>query len=173
MRVNSVPKSKRSILLAVLVSAVLCLVFPTVASDEGADEKLTIAQKQSIVRKVAEAVSEHHVDEDTALEMAESIRRALENGDYDDITDLPEFCRRITLDLRKVSNDLHLEVTCPPKRGQYLTQRSGKISGLERGYFYGQADRSRKGDPYASSGGGLPLSDLIWEIPIKNKEELP
>jgi hypothetical protein len=108
---NTIFTGRQIALPALLLSIVLWAALPVSASGEDHREKLAALQKQSIINKVAQVLIDNYVDQDKATEMADMIYSSLENGDYENIEYLPEFCDRITFDLRKVSNDLHLKVS--------------------------------------------------------------
>ena len=55
-------------------------------------------------------IQHEYVDEVKASEMAMHITDAINSGRYDDVENVPEFCRRLTRDLREICNDLHLGV---------------------------------------------------------------
>jgi hypothetical protein len=110
MRVLNFLKCRQLMLLAALITTAPWMVRSASASNKDADENLNAAQRQSIIERVAEVISEHYVDEIKALEMAAHITDALNSGRYDDVKNVPEFCGRITHDLREICNDRHLEV---------------------------------------------------------------
>lgn len=131
MLANVVSTSRKAALSAVLLSIVLWAPLPALASDGDDYEKLTATQKQSIIEKVAQVISENYVEGDKGIEMAALIRRALEDGDYDGIEYLPEFCRKITHDLHQVSNDLHLKVS-PYRNESHHTGEPDSENDLEQ-----------------------------------------
>jgi hypothetical protein len=110
MRVLNSFKWAQLILVAALISTVPWEVRPVLASKKDADESLNAEQRQAVVERLAEVVGDHYVDEVKASEMASHITDALNNGRYDDVKNVPEFCRRLTHDLREIYNDRHLEV---------------------------------------------------------------
>lgn len=109
--------------LAVLASTASVIASPVSASDNTASDELTPAWRQSIVETVAVVISKNYVDEDKAVEMGASIRDSLDSGSYNDIKSLPEFCRRLTHDLREMSSDRHLEVS--PYQNELKENESG------------------------------------------------
>ena len=106
------------------------MVRPVLASNKDADENLNAAQRQAIIERVAEVISEHYVDEVKALEMAAHITDALNSGRYNDVKNVSEFCRRITHDLREICNDRHLEVV--PYQDELKGKEDADFEDVER-----------------------------------------
>jgi len=75
-----------------------------------------------IIDSAAAYMDEIYVFPDVAQKMAEHVRQKMADGDYDEITDLDEFCRTLTNDLREISHDRHLGLAAmtPEQYGQYV-----------------------------------------------------
>lgn len=74
------------------------------------DTDLDAGKKQRIVETVVGTMQEYYIHPDKAAEMAELLRTNLSQGVYDDFEHRDPFIRRLTKDLRSVTNDLHLGV---------------------------------------------------------------
>jgi retinol-binding protein 3 len=73
-------------------------------------EKLTPERRKETVEGVAKAVDENYVYPEAGRKLADAIRGHLKAGDYDQIEDDAALTRRLTDDLRAVTNDRHLGV---------------------------------------------------------------
>lgn len=73
-------------------------------------QKLTAERRKEIVEAVAQAVDENYVYPETGHKMAAAVRDKLKAGDYDKIADDAALTRRLTDDMRSISNDRHLGV---------------------------------------------------------------
>lgn len=75
------------------------------------------AARAAIVAAVGKAMAEEYVFPDKGQAMAQRILAAAAAGDYDAIADEAALARRLTDDLRSVSNDKHLRVRVMPDAG--------------------------------------------------------
>ncbi len=66
--------------------------------------------RAAIVDSVSWALNDTYVFPDVAEEIEKSIRKKLNNGEYDDIETIPEFAMVLTEDRRAISNDRHMGV---------------------------------------------------------------
>jgi hypothetical protein len=84
----------------------------TLAGGPGAlpPQKLTADRRKEIVEGVAKAVDENYVYPEKGRQMAELIRDQLAAAAYDKMEDDNALARRLTDDLRSVTNDRHLGV---------------------------------------------------------------
>ena len=105
MKVNIESIASRMFMLFVAV-----LVATIVAAPVLGEVELTAKKRKAIVARISEVLNEHYFKVDVAKQMGDFIQNALENGDYENIIRLPDFCYRLTKNLRSVSNDLHLRV---------------------------------------------------------------
>ena len=84
--------------------------------ESGPGMPLTSQTRADLVDKVATTLTGKYVYPDRAAAMAAKIREALASGAYDELTDERAMARRLTQDLRAVTNDKHLGVLAIPKR---------------------------------------------------------
>src|SRR4051812_6476357 len=75
---------------------------------------LTTAARKSVVDGLVENLMRHYVDADTGLMIAKRIRDRFTAGAYDTITSRGRFAEALTVDLRSVNGDRHLNVTYNP-----------------------------------------------------------
>jgi len=68
------------------------------------------AMRAEIVDSVSAALKQTYIFLDVAEEMERHIRQRLRDGDYDDVTTVPQFTQILSQDLRSVSDDRHLWV---------------------------------------------------------------
>jgi hypothetical protein len=97
------------IALLILASAVAASPQTMVRGEEPqpqADAELRAA----IIDSVTATLNEDYVFEDVAKNMEKHLRKKLRNGDYDDLTTIPDFTRQLTQDLQEISGDRHLGV---------------------------------------------------------------
>ncbi len=89
-----------------------------IGSDDGPRPAPISAEvRADTVDGVAKALEEGYVYPEVASKMAAAIRQNLESGAYDGITEDRAFARRLTDDLRAISNDRHLGVRPLPPGG--------------------------------------------------------
>ena len=73
-------------------------------------QQLTADRRMEIVKAVAQSVDENYVYPETGRKMADAVRDKLKAGDYDQLADDAALTRRLTDDMRSISNDRHLAV---------------------------------------------------------------
>jgi hypothetical protein len=73
-------------------------------------QKLTADRRKELVEAVAAAVDDNYVYPEIGGKMAAAVRDKLKAGDYDTIADDAALTRRLTDDMRSISNDRHLGV---------------------------------------------------------------
>ncbi len=66
--------------------------------------------RTDVVEGVLRKLKDHYVFPEVATHMEEAIRRRLQGGEYDGMTDPAELCDVVTTHLREVSRDKHLRV---------------------------------------------------------------
>jgi len=76
--------------------------------------EIDAATRNSTIDSAMAKLREFYVYEETAEEMAEAIDRRRRAGEYDTITNGPEFATLLTTHLREVSHDLHLRLNFSP-----------------------------------------------------------
>jgi hypothetical protein len=84
------------------------------AAGSSARPDLDRATRAAIVDSVSAVIDSVYVFPETATRMERLVRDNLRKGEYDRILALPDFTRRLTEDLRSVSNDGHLTVSPLP-----------------------------------------------------------
>lgn len=112
------------------VAAALALLSPHVGLGQdalGIDER----SKEEVVRKVAEIMQERYVFADVGERMARHIRHRLATGAYGSITEVVPFCKRLTSDLREISNDKHLFVFHSPEEAKQVAEMNGLLPASE------------------------------------------
>ena len=80
----------------------------------GAPPPLTAAVRRSVVDSLVARLTRHYVDADTGLLIAARLHSRLAAGAYDTITSPGRFAEALTVDLRSVNDDRHLNVTYNP-----------------------------------------------------------
>lgn len=76
---------------------------------------LTSTVRRSVVDTLAARLRRHYVDADTGNMIADHMRQRLASGAYDAITSPARFAELLTVDLRAVNGDRHLNVTYNPE----------------------------------------------------------
>jgi hypothetical protein len=74
------------------------------------DTKLDAGQRKAIVEAVTDVLKEQYIFEDVAEDMERLVKKDLKSGEYAEFETLGDFTKRLTDDLRSVSNDLHLRI---------------------------------------------------------------
>jgi len=75
---------------------------------------LTAAVRRAVVDTLGARLRRHYVDADTAMLIANRLRERLAAGAYDTITSPGRFAEALTVDMRSVNGDRHLNVTYNP-----------------------------------------------------------
>jgi hypothetical protein len=84
------------------------------AAPNGSPPPLTAAVRRSVVDTLVAKLTQHYVDADTGLLIAGRLHARLVAGAYDTITSPGRFAEALTVDLRSVNDDRHLNVTYNP-----------------------------------------------------------
>ena len=77
---------------------------------------LDAARRRNVVDTLSARLIKHYVDADTGLLIAARLRQRLTSGAYDAITSPARFAEALTVDLRSVNGDRHLNVTYNPEQ---------------------------------------------------------
>jgi hypothetical protein len=77
---------------------------------------LDAARRRAVVDTLSARLIRHYVDADTGLLIAARLRARLTSGAYDAITSPGRFAEALTVDLRSVNGDRHLNVTYNPEQ---------------------------------------------------------
>ena len=80
-----------------------------------APPRLDAATRRAVVDTLAARLIRHYVDADTGMLIAAKMRSRLTAGAYDDITSPGRFAEALTVDLRSINDDRHLNVTYNPE----------------------------------------------------------
>jgi retinol-binding protein 3 len=86
------------------------------SGETGAVPKLTDVARRAVVDTLAARLRRHYVDADTGALIADRMRARLSAGAYDTITSPARLAEALTVDLRGVNGDRHLNVTYSPGR---------------------------------------------------------
>jgi len=80
------------------------------ASDGPVVRTIDAAVRHHVIQEIAANLKDHYFDAATAKKMAEALQANESSGAYNTITDSRDFATLLTRQLRKTSQDLHLEV---------------------------------------------------------------
>jgi hypothetical protein len=83
--------------------------------------------KTEVVNKVAGFMKEFYVSPEIGKKMGRHIKTEHDNGKYDSYTDLKQFCKKLTADLRTVSQDRHLFVFYSPGEAREVAARNNLL----------------------------------------------
>ena len=84
---------------------------PELAALQRIDEK----RRHAVVDAIAREIDAHYVTPEVGTKMIAAMRVHLARGDYDAITQAPDFAAALTKDLREISHDKHLGVDFMPR----------------------------------------------------------
>ena len=84
------------------------------AATNAAPAPLTPAVRRAVVDTLGARLRRHYVDADTGAMIADRVRQRLAAGAYDTITSPARFAEVLTVDLRSVNGDRHLNVSYAP-----------------------------------------------------------
>jgi len=88
---------------------------------------LNSSDKEEIVKKVASIMHEKYVFVDVGKKMAKHILQLYGQGEYVQFNEVKPFCRRLTSDLRKISNDKHIFVFYSPEEAVDVAARNNQL----------------------------------------------
>ena len=94
--------------------------------------------KNEVIVKVAEFMKKHYVFSEIGEEMGEHIKKKHANLEYDSFTDVKDFCKRVTDDLREVSQDRHIFVFFSPEEAVEVAAIKGLLHEDEKKIIDGQ-----------------------------------
>ena len=80
------------------------------AANPAPEPRLDAGTRAAVVDSVSNALVDVYVFPDVAARMSDLIKGRLARGEYDLLTAVPDFARRLTEDLQSVSKDKHLQV---------------------------------------------------------------
>ena len=86
------------------------------ATSSATPAPLDVARRRAVVDTLAARLRRHYVDADTGALIADRVRARLTAGAYDAITSPARFAEALTVDLRSVNDDRHLNVTYNPEQ---------------------------------------------------------
>ena len=86
------------------------------AVSAAAPARLDAAKRRAVVDTLGARLRRHYVDADTGALIADRVRARLTAGAYDTITSPARFAEALTVDLRAVNGDRHLNVTYNPEQ---------------------------------------------------------
>lgn len=112
-------KIGRILLPIVLTTLNLLLLLPVSGDSQTADNMPVVptidgATQEEIIDSIATTLRDYYVFPETAAKMEQFVRTQLKNKAYADLTNLDEFARQLTEDLRSISHDRHLGVRFDP-----------------------------------------------------------
>src|SRR3954462_3595150 len=81
---------------------------PSGTSNTASPAPVTATVRRSVVGSLAEQLTRHYVDADTGAMIAKHVRDRLAAGAYDTISSPGRFAEALTVDLRAVNGDRHL-----------------------------------------------------------------
>jgi len=87
---------------------------PSGTSNTASPAPVTATVRRSVVGTLADQLTRHYVDADTGAMIAKHMRDRLAAGAYDTISSPGRFAEALTVDLRAVNGDRHLNVTYSP-----------------------------------------------------------
>ena len=103
------------------IAATVFLRYPSVVRAQapasnaaGTTQRLTDVTRHAVVDTLAARLRRHYVDADTGAMIADRMRARLSAGAYDTITSPARFAEALTVDLRSVNGDRHLNVSYAP-----------------------------------------------------------
>ncbi|MBN1272922.1 MAG: S41 family peptidase [Candidatus Aminicenantes bacterium] len=124
-------QSKKSV-LTFMYSFLCFFLLSTLAFSQGQkDIKLTPELKAEVVEGVGKLLADNYIYTETAKKMEEHILQQLKEGKYNDVTNVDEFARVLTQDLRSISKDKHIRVGFSPEAVKSIRARES-ISEEER-----------------------------------------
>ena len=111
--------SRRAVAAALTVASIASVVpaqTPAAAANPANPAvRLDAAKRRAVIDTLAARLRRHYVDADTGALIADRVRARLMAGAYDTITSPARFAEAVTVDLRSVNDDRHLNVTYNPE----------------------------------------------------------
>ena len=110
---------RHSLFVAAVAAAALAVTGSSVAAAQapaaGTPARIDATVRRAVVDTLAARLIRHYVDADTGLLIAAKMRARLGAGAYDAITIPGRFAEALTVDLRSINDDRHLNVTYNPE----------------------------------------------------------
>lgn len=88
---------------------------------------IDIKTKEQVVNKVASIIQEKYVFADIGEKMAKHIRQQHKKGEYNSFSEVKPFCKKLTSDLREISNDKHIFVFFSPEEAREVAARNNLL----------------------------------------------
>lgn len=90
------------------------------------NESISTEGKSEVIKKVADMLTKNYVLPETGKEMADYIEKKLQDGAYNQVSDIREFARMMTSHLQLISRDRHLVAFFDPQRARALLNNPQK-----------------------------------------------
>ncbi len=94
----------------------LCLLFLCISGLLQADDVLDAKQKEEVVETIGKRLINRYIFPEVGREAGDYLKQQLAADAYAEFTDSKAFAKQLTVDLRKITNDLHIRVTHRPPR---------------------------------------------------------
>ncbi|WP_428741074.1 S41 family peptidase [Tenacibaculum sp.] len=112
-----------------IISVVLLFLTMQKVVAQDAKRELTKKEKKSIILSIQTHLNAAYVNLETSHNMVNELERNLKSNKYNHITNPSEFSKVLTIDLQKISKDLHLKVNFEPKK---IAQKKHVVSEKEQ-----------------------------------------
>lgn len=89
--------------------------------------KIDTHTKGEIINKVADIMQDYYVFAEVGEQMGQYLKTEHRKGNYDTYTDLKEFCKKLTTDLREISHDKHIFVFYSPEEAREVAARNNLL----------------------------------------------
>ncbi|MCJ7680994.1 MAG: S41 family peptidase [Candidatus Aminicenantes bacterium] len=108
------------------------------------DVTLDAEMKAFVVGRVCRMLVSQYIFPETAKKMEDHLTAQLKQGKYDSVNDVNEFARVLTVDLRSISGDKHLRVTCSPETVRRMRAGSSRSKEERERERTASIDRERR-----------------------------
>jgi tetratricopeptide (TPR) repeat protein len=169
------PTMQKRYVRAVPIISLLALatVISSTSPGRAQEGRLTAADRENAVHRIAELVTQRYVFKDIGIETAEHIRAQLTAGAFDDITGPEEFARVLTEELQSVNHDRHMRVRqrSTPAGDQGgppdpIMMRIERLQGMQRSNFgFARVERLDGNVGYVDLRGFFPV-DMARETAV-------
>ena len=115
LNTNEILQMRRSLLVPGAMALAIASTAVAQAPAPATPARIDATVRRAVVDTLAARLIRHYVDADTGMLIAAKMRARLNAGAYDTITSPGRFAEALTVDLRSVNDDRHLNVTYNPE----------------------------------------------------------
>jgi hypothetical protein len=119
-------KKNKLIIILQLLPLLLIIFWVTICITQEQAVTIDKAEQNEVITKICDILNKNYVYPETAKKMSDYISDKLKKGEYDSLTAATYFAEQVMEDLRKISNDKHVQVLYDPETVKLLREEEKK-----------------------------------------------